>query len=259
MIVDTHIHLTDEKYNECIEEVLDRASLNNVNLLYVIACDKKSSFEVLDFCDRYNNYKNIRLFPILGLHPQEVNYESDKELSWLKELLINKKALAIGEIGLDLYWDKSNLDLQIEYFKKQLDFAKEFNLKVSIHSREAIQLCYDILKEYKGVSGVIHCYSGSVEMAREFIKLGYKLGIGGVLTYKNSNLYKVIEAFDLCNFVTETDGPYLSPVPYRGKMNEPSYIVEVIKKISEIKGMDFEVVEETLYQNALELFGDGYE
>ena len=256
MIVDTHIHFTDEKYTDIIEDVLDRAYSNNVNLLYIIACDKKSTYEVLDFCDKYNNYKNIKTYPIIGLHPQEVNFESDKDLNWLKELLINQKAIAIGEIGIDLYWDKSNLDLQIAYFKKQLDFAKEFNLKVSIHSREAIQITYDILKEYKGVSGVIHCFSGSVEMAKEFIKLGYKLGIGGVLTYKNSNLYKVIEAIDLKHFVTETDGPYLSPVPYRGKTNEPTYIKEIIKKISEIKGLDYNEVEDILYQNALELFGE---
>ncbi len=254
MIADTHIHLNDEKYDFILEEVLDRAANNNVLLMYIIGCDKNSSLKAIEICEKYNGYKNIEMKAIVGLHPSDVNKEDDLELNWLVGLLETKNILAVGEIGIDLYWEQENKDLQIKMFKKQLEIASKYKLNVSVHSREAIQLTYDILKEYKNVKGVIHCYSGSVEMAREFIKLGYKLGIGGVLTYKNSNLYKVIEEFDLENFVTETDGPYLSPVPYRGKTNEPSYLVEVVKKISEIKGLPIEEVESILYANSLNAF-----
>ena len=254
MIADTHIHLNDEKYDHIIEEVLERAANNNVLLMYIIGCDKNSSLKAIEICDKYNGYKNIEMYPIVGLHPSDVNKEEDLELKWLVDLIETKNILALGEIGIDLYWEQDNKDLQIQMFKKQLDIAQKYNLNVSIHSREAIQLTYDILKEYNNVKGVIHCYSGSVEMAREFIKLGYKLGIGGVLTYKNSKLYQVIEEFDLSNFVTETDGPYLSPVPYRGKTNEPSYLVEVINKIAELKGLTCEETEEVLLRNAFEVF-----
>ena len=254
MIADTHIHLNDEKYDFILEEVLDRAANNNVLLMYVIGCDKHSSLKAIEICEKYNGYKNIQMKAIVGLHPSDVNKEDDLELNWLVDLLETKNILAVGEIGIDLYWEQENKELQIKMFKKQLEIASKYKLNVSVHSREAIQLTYDILKEYNNVKGVIHCYSGSVEMAREFIKLGYKLGIGGVLTYKNSNLYKVIEEFDLSNFVTETDGPYLSPVPYRGKINEPSYLVEVVKKIAEIKGLSIEEVESILYYNALNAF-----
>ena len=254
MIADTHIHLNDEKYDFILEEVLNRAANNNVLLMYVIGCDKHSSLKAIEICEKYNGHKNIEMKAIVGLHPSDVNKEDDLELNWLVNLIESKNILAIGEIGIDLYWEQENKELQIQMFKKQLEIALKYNLNVSIHSREAIQLTYDILKEYKGIRGVIHCYSGSVEMAKEFIKLGFKLGIGGVLTYKNSNLYKVIEEFDLNNFITETDGPYLSPVPYRGKINEPSYLVEVVKKIADIKGLSIEEVESILYDNALNAF-----
>ncbi len=254
MIADTHVHLNDEKYNEILLGVLDRATINNVTLMYIVGYDKSSSLKAVELCEKYSSYKGIILKAIVGLHPSDVKKEEDLNLYWLEELIQTKQILAIGEIGMDLYWEQDYKDLQIEMFKKQLSLASKYNLSVSIHSRDAIQLTYDILKEYKDVKGVIHCYSGSVEMAKEFVKLGYKLGIGGVLTYKNSNLYKVIEELDLECFVTETDGPYLSPVPYRGKLNEPSYLVEVVKKISEIKKLPYAEVEDILYKNALELF-----
>lgn len=254
MIADTHVHLNDEKYDDILTDVLDRAALNNVLLMYIVGYDKNSSIKAIEVCKKYNNYKNIKLLPIVGLHPSDAKKEKDLELNWLIDLLDNNEILAVGEIGIDLYWEQEYKDLQIEMFRKQLEIADKYSLNVSIHSRDAIQLTYDILKDYKNVKGVIHCYSGSVEMAREFVKLGYKLGIGGVLTYKNSNLYKVIEDLDLKHFITETDGPYLSPVPYRGKINEPSYLIEVIKKIADIKKMSIEKVESILYQNALDVF-----
>ena len=254
MIADTHVHLNDEKYDEILIDVLDRAASNNVLLMYIVGYDKYSSIKAIEVCNKHNGYKNIKLLPIVGLHPSDVKNENDLELTWLIDLLENNKILAVGEIGIDLYWEQEYKDMQIKMFRKQLEIADKYGMNVSIHSRDAIQLTYDVLKDYKNVRGVIHCYSGSVEMAKEFVKLGYKLGIGGVLTYKNSNLYKVIEELDLKHFVTETDGPYLSPVPYRGKTNEPSYLIEVTKKIADIKQISIEEVESVLYQNALDVF-----
>ena len=162
--------------------------------------------------------------------------------------------VAIGEIGLDYYWDKSYNDLQIEWFKKQIEIAKDLDLPIVVHCRDAIQDCFNIVKEYGSGKGVIHCYSGSFEMAKEYIKLGYYLGIGGVVTFKNSHLGETIERIGISHIVSETDAPYLAPVPYRGKTNEPAYIYEIVQKIGEVVGLNFEEVEEKLEENTYKLF-----
>lgn len=255
MIFDTHIHLNDVKYDLDLNDTIDRAIDNGILSMAIIGWNKESSLKAIEICRIFNNYRGLKLYPVGGLHPSNVLEENDKDLNWLVELIENKKIVAIGEIGLDLYWDKSYLELQLQMFNKQMRIAEKYQMPVIIHNREAMQLTFDVIKEYSNVTGIMHCYSGSVEMAKEILKMGYKLGIGGVVTYKNTKLIDVIENIDLNSFVSETDGPYLPPIPYRGKRNEPTYIIEVIKKISELKKISIDDTENALYNNAIDVFG----
>lgn len=253
MIFETHCHLNDEQFNSDIEEVLLRAKENHIDSLCVVAWDKKSSFDAIKICKNYQHL-GLKLYPVVGLHPENVDEETDKDLKWLEEILQCEDIIAIGEIGIDLHYTSDNLDLQKYYFDLQLKLAKKYNLPVIIHTRDATQITYDMVKEYKSeVFGVFHCYSGSLEMAKLITSLGYKLGIGGVITFKNSHLGEVVEALDINNFVCETDCPYLSPVPNRGKRNEPSNLIYVINKMAEIKNMSKNEIEMHTYQNAKEI------
>lgn len=265
MIVDTHVHFNDDAYIDNLEEVIKESVDNDCSSFFVMGTDYSSSVKAIDISRRYHNKEIngtiINCYAFVGIYPGEIlkNEFSDdvSKLKWVDDLYLNNKDIVkgIGEIGIDLYWDKSQKEEQIKFFKEQLDKSIKYNLPVSIHAREATQVTYDILKEYQGkVKGVLHCYSGSVEMAKEFVKLGLKLGIGGVLTYKNSKLFEVIEALDISSFVTETDGPYLSPVPYRGQINKPAYITKVIEKIAEVKGLTYDETVKVLENNAKEVF-----
>lgn len=227
-MIDTHVHLNDDTYNDNLEEIIEKANTNGINKMIVIGYDYNSSIKAIAIAEKYEN-----IYAMVGLHPSNVIDETDKDLNWLKKLLTNKKVIGIGEIGIDLYWTKEYKDLQIEYFKKQLQLSLEYNLPISIHTRDAIELTYQILSEnhYKGI---IHCFSGSLEMANKFIKLGYYLGIGGVVTFKNTNLKDVVKNISLESIVTETDSPYLTPVPFRGKVNKPEYIKLIVDEIANI-------------------------
>ncbi len=265
MIVDTHVHFNDEGYNGVIEEVINESIDNNCTTFFVMGINYSSSTEAVEIARKYNNKiingKKVNCYAFVGLYPEEVLKDETSDclskLDWVDELYLNNKDVVkgIGEIGIDLYWDKSKKEEQVLFFKELLNKASIYNLPVSIHAREATQLVYDTLKEYKGkVKGVLHCYSGSVEMAREFVKLGYKIGISGVLTFKNAKLWEVVKDLDLSSIVTETDGPYLAPVPFRGKINKPGYIKYIIERISEIKEISFEEAENQLEKNAREIF-----
>ena len=245
-MIDTHAHIINEYYDN-IDETINM--LKDKNVLYVLnaASNYKESLEVLDLSKKYTNY----LLPVIGIHPESI--EDIDKLDKIEELIQNNKIYAVGEIGLDYYWIKDNKEEQKELFIKQIELANKYNLPIVVHSRDAIQDTFDILKEHRA-KGVLHSFSGSVEMAREFVKLGYKLGIGGVLTFKNSKLYEVIEAIDLENIVLETDSPYLTPEPFRGKKNNPSNVYYVAKKIAEIKGIKVEEVLEITTKNAIQLF-----
>ena len=245
-MIDTHAHILS-KYYDNIDEIV--SLLKNKNVLYVLnaASNYEESLEVIDLSKKYNKF----LLPVIGIHPESVNEKNNLEK--IEELIKENKVYAIGEIGLDYYWVKDNKEEQKELFINQIKLANKYNLPVVVHSRDAIQDTFDILKEYK-TKGLIHSYSGSVEMAREFIKLGYKLGIGGVLTFKNSKLYEVIENIGLENIVLETDSPYLTPEPFRGKKNYPSNVYYVAKKIAEIKNISIEEVLEITTKTAISLF-----
>ena len=247
MFIDTHMHIGDSFGIEpslYIKNALD----NDVKVMIVSFCEKNDLVD-LKFLNEFSC-----LYAAIGYHPEIANDVDDSDIEKLEELIkSNKKIVAIGEIGLDYYWNKDNKEKQKDLFRKQLSLAEKLNLPVVIHTRDAISDTYEILKEYH-VRGVMHCYSGSLEMALKFIDLGFFLGIGGVLTFKNSKLYEVIEKIGLENIVLETDSPYMSPEPFRGKTNESANIPIIAKKLSEIKGIPLEKVAEITTKNAFSLF-----
>ena len=247
-MIDTHIHLNDEAYKDNLEEIIQSAFNNGIDTMFVIGCDYQTSLKAIEIA---NKYKNIHA--IVGLHPSEVDKETDKELNWLKKLLKEEKVIGVGEIGLDLYWTKEFKNLQIYYFEKQLELSLQYDLPVSIHSRDAIELTYQILAK-QNYKGVIHCFSGSFEMANKFINKGYLLGIGGVVTFKNTNLKEVVKNIPLTSIVTETDGPYLAPVPYRGKLNKPEYIKLICEEIANLKEIELAIVEKQILENVKSVF-----
>jgi len=209
----------------------------------------KSNLEVLELVSKYDI-----VYGALGFHPTELDNFNDSELLWLEEHINDEKIVAIGEIGLDYHYDNTDKNKQKIVFRKQLEIAKKYNKPVIIHSRDASQDTLDILKEYN-LKGSLHCFSGSLEMAREYIKLGYLIGVGGVVTFKNAkNIVNVIENIDLEYILLETDSPYLTPEPYRKYKNDSSYIPVIASKIAEIKDVDISVIEKTTNDNAMRLF-----
>ncbi|MDD3623162.1 MAG: TatD family hydrolase [Bacilli bacterium] len=247
MLVDTHIHLADNTYLEILDEIIEEAK-GRFKSIIISGVDYKTSLDAIRLAERYDF-----LYASIGLHPQEV--KKLENLDWIKKLAKHEKVIAIGEIGLDYYWDEQYKDFQKELFIKQIKIANELKLPVIVHSRSAHQDTFDILKENK-TKGILHCYSGSLELAREYTKLGYYIGIGGVVTFKNAKTIKeVVSEIDLKYLLTETDGPYLTPHPYRGKINRPIYIEYVIAEIARLKGKTKQEVEEKIYNNYLELFG----
>lgn len=192
------------------------------------------------------------MLPAIGIHPDNIDTDYNK-IKDLEKLIKNNKIVGIGEIGLDYYHNKENKEEQIKLFSQQIDLAEKYNLPIIVHTRDSIQDCFNILKS-KNSKGIIHCFSGSLEMAKEFIKLGYYLGIGGVITFKNSKLYKVIEQIDLSYIVLETDSPFLSPEPHRGTKNTPSNIIFVAQKIAEIKQLNIDEVIRITTNNARKIF-----
>ncbi len=246
MFTDTHCHLFNEYYNN-IDEVLDRAKEAGVTKVMSAATDYNNSLEMLELKHKYNN-----IYINLGVHPEVIDKEDvDKVI----ELIKNTKdsITAIGEIGLDYYWTKDNKEKQIEVFEKQLKLAEELNLPVVVHSREATLDTITSLKKYN-VKGVIHCFSGSLETAREYIKMGYYIGVGGVITFKNANLKDVIKELPMERILLETDSPYLSPEPFRGQDNEPMRIVEIAKFIANLKGISLEEVSRITEENVYNLY-----
>ncbi|NLL45062.1 MAG: TatD family hydrolase [Mollicutes bacterium] len=232
MVIDTHCHLFKDYYND-LDEVIKR--MGN-NIIIVSGTSNETNIEVIELC---NKYKNV--YGTLGIHPTEIDKYKESDLLFIVENINNPKIVGIGEIGLDYYWTKENKEIQKEIFKKQLDLAKRYNKTIVIHTREAIMETYNILKEANLNNNkiVMHCYSGSLEMAKEFIKLGAMLGIGGVVTFKNArNIVEIVKVISLDKILLETDSPFLTPEPYRSKRNEPKNVLLVAKKIAEIKGID---------------------
>ncbi|MDD6223533.1 MAG: TatD family hydrolase [bacterium] len=248
MFIDTHLHISDtDGINPDL--YVNHALDHNVRLLIASFCEKEDIMLSIKFVEKYDC-----LYASVGYHPEVADNIVNKDYEILEKLVSsNSKIVAIGEIGLDYYWNKDNKEKQIEVFRKQLEIAEKLHFPVVIHSRDSIGETYEILSEYK-VRGVIHCFTGSVEMAKKFIDLGFFLGIGGVLTFKNSKLYQVIEEIPLEAIVLETDSPYLAPEPHRGKVNESSNIPYIAQKIADTKRVSCRDVERITTLNATVLF-----
>ena len=248
MYIDAHCHMVKEYYDD-MDKYISNCIDNNVKKIIVNACDKKSCLEVLELVNKYDI-----VYGALGFHPTELDDVVEEDFDWLESVINNDKIVAVGEIGLDYHYDNTDKDKQKRFFKRQLYIACKYNKPVIVHTRDSIQDTFDILKEYS-VKGVIHCYSGSVEMAREFIKKGYIIGVGGICTFKNaSNIINVIKNIGLEYIVLETDSPYLTPEPYRKYQNESMYIPLISKKIADIKGIDEELVMNTTTDSACRIF-----
>lgn len=252
MWVDTHTHLYLPEFDNDQDQVIQQAIDVGVNKMFFPNIDTISLPKVLTVCNNFS--KNC--FPLIGLHPCSVKKDFEKEISILEDKLRKNKFYGIGEIGIDLYWDNTFLKEQIVAFKYQLELAIKYNLPAIIHIRESFDEVFHVIEEINNHSlfGIFHCFSGNYFQAEKAIKLGFKLGIGGVITYNNSQLPNVIKKIDLKHLVLETDSPYLTPVPYRGKRNQSSYIPIIGKKISELKNIPIVDVAKTTSNNAMTLF-----
>lgn len=234
MFTDTHCHIYNEYYDNNIEQVYEKMKEANVDRIINNGCDSNSNKEVLDLLKKYS-----WMYGAIGIHPESADSYTDEDLKYIEEHINDEKVVAIGEIGLDYYWTKDNKEKQKELFEYQLKLAERVNKPVIVHSREATQDTIDILKKYN-VRGVIHSFSGSYETACIYIKMGFLLGINGVITFKNCNLKDVVAKLDLENIILETDSPYLTPVPYRGKRNDSSHVFDIAKYICDLKGCTLE-------------------
>lgn len=253
ILTDTHTHLYYEKDPEIRAELMQRCLDNKVSRLFLPNVDSESMPLVFSLAEQFPQH----CFPMLGLHPCDVKENFKEELSQIELEISQRKIYAIGEIGIDLHWDKSTLSLQQEAFRIQIAWAKKLDLPIVIHCREAFDEIFEILSELKDekLRGIFHCFSGTLEQAEKVINLGFYLGIGGVLTYKNSGLDQVVANIPLEHLVLETDSPYLTPVPFRGKPNESSYLVYIAQKLADIKQISIENLAEITTHNSKLVFG----
>ena len=250
MYFDSHAHYDDESFDEDRYELIEAMREKGVDFIVNAAADLTSCETGIALAEKYPF-----IYCSIGVHPHDVKSLKEEDLEKLKKWAIHKKVVAIGEIGLDYYYDSSPREAQREWFKKQLLLAKELNLPVIIHSRDACQETFDLIMESGVKEGVIHCFSGSHELAKEYVKKGFYIGIGGALTFKNAKkTVKVVETIGIENILIETDAPYLTPVPHRGKRNDSSYLQYVVEKIAEIKEMTPDEVASITCQNAKTLF-----
>jgi len=247
MFTDSHCHLY-KQYFDNLDQILKLAEQNKVHRYINNGCDNLSNKEVLELVAKYEN-----MYATLGIHPEYVDTYEKEDIDFIKLSLSSNKVIAIGEIGLDYHYTKDNKEAQIKLFELQLQIAEDNNLPVVIHSREATFDTISILKRYK-VKGVIHSFSGSIETAKEYIKMGYLIGVHGVITFKNSNLKDVIKQIGLEHIVLETDSPYLTPEPYRGKKNDPSHILDIANYICNLKGVTLQELSNITNSNLEKMF-----
>jgi TatD DNase family protein len=253
MLTDTHCHLYSGEFAGDIKEVIERAEKEQVGRFYLPAIDSSTHENMLLLEEQYPG----KCIAMMGLHPCSVNGGYIQELKMVEDWLTKRKFVAIGEIGLDFYWDKTFTAEQYIAFRQQIELALQYQLPIVIHTRNAMAETINVVKEYagRGLKGIFHCFGGTHEDAAAIISMGFYLGIGGVLTYKNSGLAQVLEKIDLQHLVLETDAPYLTPVPFRGKRNESSYLKYVAEKIAEIKKCTVEEVAVVTTANAKKIFG----
>lgn len=251
--VDTHAHLYASEFESDIAQVIDKAKRNQITKVYLPAIDSETHERLIEL----HNTDTAFFRPMMGVHPCSINQDYKRELD-IAEKWLNTHPfwVAVGEIGLDYHWDITHKKEQQEAFRIQIEWAIARNLPIAVHSRKSTYECIELLKDYKGkIRGVFHCFSGSKEEANEIIKLGFLLGIGGVVTYKNAGLKELLPVMGLDHLILETDAPYLSPMPYRGKRNESAYIRLIADEIAQIMNVGLKEVAEKTTKNAEALFG----
>ncbi len=252
-MIDTHTHLYSEEFNADRTEMIERALTKGVSQFYLPAIDSETHQEMIDLEAEYPG----QIHAMMGLHPCSVKPESwERELEVVEDYLSRRDFCAIGEIGIDLYWDKSTLDIQVKAFEKQIDWAIEKNLPIVIHTRESFDETFKVLerKKHPQLRGIFHCFSGNLEQAQRAIDLQFLLGIGGVVTFKNGKIDQFLSQIPLEHIVLETDSPYLAPVPFRGKRNESAYIELVVGKLVDVYQKDFQEIDRITTENAKRIF-----
>ncbi len=251
MIYETHIHLNHERYDDDLLEVLKNAKENKVDQFLDIGCDRRSIPSSLKLSSKFSEIKSA-----IGWHPVDIKDISEKDLIMIEEhLKSNDQIVAYGEIGLDYHWYPEEKELQIYWLHKQIKLAQKYDLPIIIHCRNAYRDCYEILSEYVPLKGIIHGFAEDYSWAKKFIDLGFCIGIGGPVTFKNGHKQKdVIKNIDLKNLVIETDGPYLTPVPHRGERNEPKYLKYILEQINDLRDESIEEIKYIVYNNSIKLF-----
>lgn len=252
MIFDTHAHYDDKQFDGDRDELLNSIASMGVNTIVNVGASFNGCRRALELAEKYPF-----MYAAVGIHPDEVGFLNEDTFAELKGWCKGDKVVAVGEIGLDYYWDTEPRDLQKKWFVRQLELAREMGLPVNIHSRDAAEDTFRIIKEHaEGIPGIIHCFSGSRELAAEYVKLGFYIGVGGVVTFKNGKkLKQVVEEISLSNIVLETDCPYLAPEPYRGKRNHSGYIKYVAQEVAKLKGITYEEVIKETEKNAGKVYG----
>jgi TatD DNase family protein len=252
IITDTHTHLYSEQFDDDRVEVIERALAAGVTRFFIPAIDSSYTKSMYALESRYPN----NMFLMTGVHPTHVKDDYLEELAHIKEQLNSREFVAIGEIGIDLYWDRSTLKLQQEMFRLQIQLAKQYKLPIVIHCRDAFEEVFQILEEEKGpeLFGIFHCFTGTLEQAQKVISFNMKLGIGGVVTFKNGKINQFLKQISLDHIVLETDAPYLAPVPCRGQRNESSYILNVLEKLSDIYSMSSLEIASITTKNSKSIF-----
>ena len=253
MITDTHTHLYSEQFDEDRSEIMQRAKEAGVSRFFIPAIDSSYTESMFRL---ENDYPND-IFLMMGLHPTSVKENYKEELAHVKEWIDKRDFIGIGEIGIDLYWDKTFLPQQQDAFRTQIQWAKEKKLPIIIHCRDAFDEIFEVLELEKSddLFGIFHCFTGTLEQAKKAISYNMKLGIGGVATFKNGKIDKFLDQIDIKHIVLETDSPYLAPTPYRGKRNESSYITKVVEKLAIIYSLTFNEIAEITTQNSKDIFG----
>ena len=257
MFIDTHVHLNNKDLNLKLEDVLKEAYLNKVNKFLVVGYDKETSYLAIEIANKLDN-----CYASVGYHPTEIKDYKEEDYIELEKMAKDDKVIAIGEVGYDFHWDTTTKEEQEYAFKKQIEIAKKLKLPLIIHSRDAHQITFQTLKETnaKEVGGIMHSYSGSSCLAKEYIKLNFNFGISGPVTFKNGRSMKeVVKDIDIKYLVCETDSPYLTPHPYRGEENGPKYIPLIVEEIARIKGIEIDVVAKNILDNVNRIFGGKYE
>lgn len=251
-MIETHAHLYDEQFKQDIDAVITAARAAGVSKAYLPNCDSSTIEPMMDLVKRYPDF----CIPMMGVHPCYIKEDFEAELATAYKWLQQDKFAAVGEIGLDYHWDLTHVAQQKVAFERQIDWALEFDLPIVIHSRNATPDCIDIVKTKQNgkLRGIFHCYGDDLTMAQQVIDLGFLMGIGGVVTFKNSGLAETLKGIDLKHLVLETDAPYLAPVPRRGKRNEPAYLTYIVDKIAEVKQLSKEEVIRITTENAVNIF-----